>query len=175
MLVKIFRGLFVLTAILFLISCQSEWKTFSTPEGILTVSVPKDPISQQQPAGDLMMTLYKVETSDVYYLFSVLEIPENRIMGRSADKMLDDARNGAVANSGGTLVKEENLTKEGSPGRSIIVRAPDSSGMAFANLFILNKRTLVILTAITRGSDPTPPADVIRFFDSVKLKQSNTD
>jgi hypothetical protein len=79
----------------------SDWKTFSSPEGAFTVSIPEIPAGRKQavktPLGDLDEYRYALEAGDGTYTVAYLDYPAALMQGKDPLTLLDDSSGGLVA------------------------------------------------------------------------------
>src|SRR5262245_42559309 len=97
--------------ILLLYGCQRvTWREFSSKEGRLAVVVSGTPTEQQQHlntgVGAIDLHFFIVEQDGFQYLVSYNDYPAAMAREADADKVLDGARDGVVANLQGRLLNE---------------------------------------------------------------------
>ena len=131
-------SLVVLAGIFLLSGCGSkEFKEFKSPAGGFKVLMPGNPKEQTQntPGGALKM--YAVEERNGAYMAGFVDtpIPPNEPEAKTQQR-LDGARDGAVGNIKGTLVRESKIQLAGkNPGREIEANLPQNKGIVRARFY----------------------------------------
>jgi hypothetical protein len=149
-----------------------EWKTLTSEKGAFTISMPGTPTESQQTydtdAGPVTATLYMLELDggNVAYLAGFNDFDKKQVAGKDPQDMLDGARDGAVANVQGTLVKETKITLDGNPGREILVQAPGDM-LVYARVYLVKNRLLQALVVMPKKT--LKEGDVTKFLTSITL------
>ena len=155
-----------------------DWKPLTAGE--LTVSFPGDATAStrtnQTQVGEATTQVYQLdqekEHQEVFSL-SVTDYPAEALKKAVPGKLLENARDGLVAHSGGTLEKDVAVTldsgepKKKWPGRELVLRT-EKGQLMNVRLFLAGSRLYVLM--VVRGSDAVSDADYLKFADSFKLK-----
>ncbi|MEZ4451880.1 MAG: hypothetical protein R3B09_20620 [Nannocystaceae bacterium] len=152
-----------------------SWMEFSSDEGRCKLRFPAAPRSESMdapsPAGPIPTTTIAAEQRGAYYALAYSDYPVELVAESKLDNILDGARNGAVNNIGGTLLKEEQITFAGQKARAFEASA-SAEGMEVrlsARIFFVAPRLYVLLVVYPAGQ---VDAEAQRFFDSFELKAS---
>ena len=104
---------------------RGSWMEFRSDEAGFSARFPAAPKASTVPTpsvlGNLDQKMFSVEKDDAFYAVTVTEYPAEAVAGGDVATMLDGARDGAVANVKGKLVREEQLKVEGFPCRKMEV------------------------------------------------------
>jgi hypothetical protein len=73
--------------------------------------------------GSITATLVQVQKGEGVFLLTAATLPAERIASASAAQILADSQAGSLANTGGTLVTEKEITVGGFPGRDFLAKA----------------------------------------------------
>lgn len=119
------------------------------------------------PLGALDMHLFAVDRGAWAYLVTVLERLPDPLAAPGV--LLDRARDGAVANVRGRLVRETELTREGLPARRLEVVAGDEQHAQRVEMLLIlrGSRLYQAIVAAPASEAITPEAD--RFFAGVHV------
>jgi hypothetical protein len=96
--------------------------------------------------------------------------PVYRVNGRSPDRTLDMARDGALARTQTSKVSESRDTSDGNPTREFVARN-GGGGVMDSRLIVAGER-LYMLTAAFPSSSARREQDVRRFFNSFRIGSS---
>ncbi|GEM_PF-1827863 len=103
------------------------WKQFTSDDGGFSVWMPGTPKANSQTvqtlAGPLVLHTYLYEGTTSAYYAGYADYPASVIANADVQRLLDGARDGAVANVGGTLLSEKDVTMAGFPAREITIKA----------------------------------------------------
>jgi len=162
------------------------WVAFTAPDGSFTVRLPAEPKVQTETvpteAGDIAVAMYLVESGDRTVVVSHNGFPASvaDVIASGDDAfvqgLLDNSRDGAIANVSGTLQDEKQITVGGFPGREFTFNidsgsSPTGSAITGSARVVLVKDRLYQLISLTTA-DETSPAVVQAFFDSFQLTAS---
>lgn len=143
-------------------------------EGGFSIMLPGKPKFETKTinteAGYLTTNIYVVEANGVAYAVMYTDYPEEAIANLTAEQILDNARDGSVANSFGTLVKEEIISINGNPGRYITIAV--KGGGIRQRGYLVNNRIYSI--AIATSSDKMFIKTISKVLESFKLSNYNT-
>ncbi len=149
-----------------------DWSTLTSDGGGFTISMPGKPTESKQTydtdGGPVEAVLYMLELDggNVAYLAGYNDFKKEQIEGRNPQDMLDGARDGAVANVNGKLVKETKITLDGNPGRELKVEAPGDM-LVFARVYLVKNRLIQALVVMPKKT--LKEKDVTRFLTSLAL------
>jgi len=164
------RGsLVVLAGVFFLSGCGSkELKEFKSPAGGFKVLMPGNPKEQTQNTAAGQFKMYSVEERNGAYMagFADTPIPPNEPEAKTQIR-LDGARDGAVGNIKGTLVREAKIQLSGNPGREIEANLPQNKGIVRARFYIVGSRMYQIMVVGTKSFAGS--SDATKFLDSFAL------
>ena len=128
----------------------------------------KAPEVEHKPiTGGLSVSMFKVQYGTSGYIVTFDDF--NRTSGRSAEQILDGAKEGVLETTGGTLDKEDPLTLEGHPGIELSVSAT-TSGIAMrqrVRVYLVDGRVYQLIVVAPTWSGAS--ASEQEFFDSFKL------
>lgn len=151
----------------------TPWVSFASERWELTAEFPgavnSEVMSVPTVAGPIEMHLFSAETGGWAYMISALDGP---VIGGPVKvaKVLDGARDGAVANVGGRLVSETQLEHAGLPARRIEVLArPPEGEQRVIGLLVLRERRMYQALVVAPSPAPELPAAADRFFAALKI------
>jgi len=101
----------------------------------------------------------------MFFAVAVAAIP-NRLEEVGQEGVLDGARDGAVANTQGTLLSELIIEVEGNPGREVKISVDGGKATSIAKIFLVGDH-LYQAIVVTPRDDAYRPG-VRRFLDSVR-------
>ncbi|MBK7830599.1 hypothetical protein [Nannocystis sp.] len=130
------------------IAAPAPWVAFSSERWNFSAEFPVAPdsetLSLPTPAGPQTMDIFSCEHELWAYMISVVDGPATG--GTSSAKLLDSARDGAVANVRGRLVRETQQEHHGLPARRVEIvadAAPEAGGQQrLIGLLLLRQRRL---------------------------------
>lgn len=145
-----------------------EWFQFRSDEGRFTAEFPRAPTRKTIPVptaiGELEAISHEVEFEDAYYMVSTIDYATG--LESDPQSILDGSRDGTVANIGGELISERQLTIAGAPARRLLIRA-STSGVA-VNLDAVHCLVGNRLYQAVVIHKPSNPAGVERFLSEFK-------
>jgi hypothetical protein len=148
-----------------------EWHRLETPDGTFSVSLPGDAVKVDTPTksvtgGSFISHGLNVRASkDAVYGCSWWEDP-SRPKDRTAEQILDTARDGGLSSANAKLLSENSLTFQGHPARDI--RAIARGNAAYDNrVVIVGNRLYTLLVIDTSGRHDTESIE--RFFNSLQF------
>jgi hypothetical protein len=155
------------------VAAGGAWTDFSSAEGRFSAKFPSAPESQVLPTptavGNVEQKMFSVTSGMGFYAASFADYPETAMKDAVPATVLDGARDGAVKNVQGKLVKEDQIAIDGHPGRYLKIEATPQ-GQAIdveARIFLVKNRLYQMIVVRPRGSGGD--ADVSRFLGSFKL------
>jgi hypothetical protein len=130
------------------ITAPAPWVAFSSERWNFSAEFPVAPASETlslpSPAGPQTMDIFSCEHDLWAYMISALDGPTTG--PENPAKLLDSARDGAVANVRGRLVRETQLEHHGLPARRVEIfadAAPEAGGQQrLVGLLLLRQRRL---------------------------------
>jgi hypothetical protein len=157
-----------------------QWQSISRPDDGFRLDMPSDPKDLQVPAYNEMggtepvKMLFSSPDGDTTFAVTWADTPPvARVNNRSAERTLDQARDGMISRTQTTLVSESKLTTLPYPGREITAKNSEG-GFLEARLLYVNDR-LYTLMALFPSQNARREQDVVRFFNSfTPLRVSST-
>lgn len=145
------------------------WKSVVSEKGNYSLSFPGDPAPQdlKDDAGKYLATMYVLEmdNGNTAFMSSFSDLPLERTTS-GPDKILDDARDGALKNSQGTLESEKKITIDGFPGRELQIST--TNGMtSFVRVYLVNNRLYQAMGVMQTAK--ADKAKVRAFLESFRL------
>jgi ABC-type glycerol-3-phosphate transport system substrate-binding protein len=163
----------LLLVILVLAACAptANWQDFTGPEGDFTVmlpGIPKDETQQvESDIGEITVNLFQLPFGNFAYVVAYSDYPMDVVQSKGAQIILDGARDGAVTNTGGTLLEEQDIEIQGYPGRQLKVKSPDGEGIAQARMYLVGNRLYQIFVASPTADSGSP--DIPKYLESFRL------
>ena len=159
--------------ILVLSGCQRvTWKEFSSKEGRFSVLVPGTPSEQTQKldtgVGAIDLHFFVAEQDGFQYLVSYNDYPDAMVREADADKVLDGARDGVVANVQGRLLNEVKVWLANYPGRELRIRIPEGRQAMRTRLYFVGNRLYQV--GVLSAEDGAAADEVSKFLNSFKLR-----
>lgn len=152
---------------------EDTWMSFSSEEGRFTTRYPSSPkkevLKAPSPIGEIPTVMTAATLGDAFFAVAYSDYPKELIEASNRDAMLDGARDGAVNNVQGTLVKEDQITYAGEPARAFEATA-DKMGIKLkmhSRVFMKENR-LYQVTIVYPTTQKDVPLD--KFFDAFALK-----
>ena len=152
---------------------EDKWIEFSSQEGKFTAQFPSAPNKEvtqaPSPIGPIDSVIIAAQLGEAMFGVSYADYPDKILKDFKLDAGLDGARNGAINNIGGKLVKEEQITFAGQKARAFEATAT-AEGMNLryeSRLFFVSPR-LYQLIVVSKAEDKVPSQ---KFFDSFELKK----
>jgi hypothetical protein len=153
-------------------AAQSEWKQFTPKDGSFVVLFPGSPMEYKKTIKgsdgpvDVLLFEVLVPPGDGKFLVGYSEFPEASIKPGTEDKRLDNARDGAVANSKGTLLRQKILLLDSYPGRELDIKI-DAKTMVKVRLYAVKNR---LYQLVVFGNDELIHSkEAEKFLTSFKL------
>ncbi len=155
------------------------WK--SVDGGNFTVSFPADPTPSERndatQVGNIKSTVWDLKLEHETFTLSIAEYAPEVVKKLSPAQMIEGARDGAIANAGGSLEKDQVVFltegKKKWPGREFTMRppgAPDAGTQVWSvscRMYLVDNR----LFALIYTHDQTlNDADFAKFADSLSLR-----
>lgn len=156
-----------------------QWQLVSRPDEGFRVDMPADARETQVPAynegggSEPIKMLYSSPDADTVFAVSWADNPPvSRVNHRLPDLTLDQARDGMLARTRTTAVKENRNPVSGYPSREITAKNSEG-GLLDARFIVVNDR-LYTLMAMYPSSNARHEQDVVRFYNSFTLLHPDT-
>lgn len=152
------------------INAPAAWQEFSSAEGNFAVLMPGTPSyeknGQSTTLGPIDMHMFSLNIKrDAAYMIMYSDYPE--IVTRAKpDDLLDGGRNGALSNTKGKLVSEQNMSLDGFPGREIVIEVP-GKGIMKLRAFLVRQRLFQVLAVGTK--EKIEHEDTVKYLTSFRL------
>jgi hypothetical protein len=152
--------------------CQrATWREFSSKEGRFSVLVPGTLSEQTQnlttQAGAIDLHFFVVEQDGFQYLVSYNDYPDAMVREANADKVLDGARDGVVANVQGRLLNEAKVWLADYPGRELRIKIPEGRQAMRTRLYFVGNRLYQV--GVLSAEDGAAAEEIGKFLNSFKL------
>jgi hypothetical protein len=127
------------------------WQQLASPDKEFVIKMPGTPKTDVQDVptavGVVQLHTFTVDKGDSVYLVGYGDYPESLVRNADVSAMLDGARDGALANSGGTLIAEQQIQLQGYPGRELWIEATveGEKGLARARMYLVGARLYQVL------------------------------
>jgi hypothetical protein len=150
---------------------ENEWVEVRAEDGSFRVEMPGRPDrvrrSIQSPLGDAPVEMWLRHDGDRAFVVGYTEYPPDVRSRVGVEELLDSAREGAVANARGRLLRDEPREARGAAGRRIEIEAEGGAVRVRGDLFVTGRRLYQVLatTAPERAAAP----EVERFLASFEL------
>ena len=154
-----------------------SWQEYKAADQSFSVEMPTTPQDSSEtrstPAGDLTMQMMigNMKENGIYVV-AYMDYPSSSVKA-SSDMVLDFAANGAVSNSGATMVSKKSISIDGIPGREVEMTVPDSKvpggGRAIARIYWAAPRLYMMFVGGHESSEVFTTR--AKFLDSFKLQK----
>jgi hypothetical protein len=151
---------------------SAAWQEFRSNERGFVVRLPGPPIEQQErvrlPSGPVSVNLLVVERKqeETAYLVISCKLPAAVLKGRSAEQCLNDARDHAVANTPGKLIREKEIKLGAFSGRELRFQV-EGKGRVRQRIFAVKDTVYQLLIAGPKPATRSP--DAAKFLASFHL------
>ncbi|MBL8824223.1 MAG: hypothetical protein JNJ77_16680 [Planctomycetia bacterium] len=146
------------------------WNKVSLPTAGFKVNMPNPERKFMEDKGPddkpVFIRMHRGKEGKVSYLVTVSEFSLSYI-SQPAKTIFDNAREGSLARSGGSLVSEKDIKLDKVPGREFVVKAKEA-GFVRARVYVFNQRQYSVMVAGPKLEDLETP-ETKQFFDSFKL------
>jgi hypothetical protein len=152
----------------------ATWQPLTSAEGGFTVLMPTGYVNEKTPvdmggAAKANNISYRVEADGAYWGVSATDYPQ--AASRDPQKMLENARDGALKRWNGAVVSDQALTVAGKPAREVTYNVvSEGNSYTVRQRFVLISPQRVIQQAYVgqRGTEKSQQAE--QFFASLRLK-----
>jgi hypothetical protein len=150
------------------ITAKDEKFSITMPEGFDTPKRSVEPL--ETDAGKIDMISYLTSNERGACMVMYGSFPESVFEGKTTEKILDDARDSAMAKMGAKLDKQEDFKVDGYPARSCYYSG-SAQGTPFLSRFdyILVKPALYQVAFVGTSKEEVDKPDVQGYFKSFKL------
>jgi hypothetical protein len=151
----------------------TKWKPFVSKEGGFEITMPGSPTETKKTVktatGQLHVTVHSAEgKNEALFVVSYTDFTDADLKEGSVKKRLNNARDGAIGNTGGKLRSEEDIENSGIPGREIIIEK-DGAVIVKMRLFLVKRRLYQVMVL---GSGPDYSSKEVKMFlDSFHLNK----
>jgi hypothetical protein len=147
---------------------KSKLKLFTSAAGKYKVLLFPDPRKREQAAAGVTMyvAINDMGSRAILVAYADIPIPAGETAEQTQTR-LDGAKNGAIKNINGKLIREAKITLGKHPGRQFSAELPGSKGVMKARVYLVGKRLYQIMAVGPK--DFTDSADVKKMFDSFEL------
>jgi len=163
----------LLAVVLVAVPCAADgWEEFK-PEGLgFSVAFPAKPHAKEETIDlgegtSATVRTFQILAENAIYDVTVVDYPAGTVASAgSEDQVLDNARNGAVANAPGPMLSEAKIEFAGRPAREITIDM--SMGMVSrSRIFIVGDRLFNVAAIAAR--DKAKSENIEKYFASFKL------
>jgi len=173
-----FTAIATFSALLFLQAPETplrDWKEFSPEGGGFRVKMPGAPSKTtrtiETPSGDVKMTYYAIEREKTVFMVMRSDLPPDTV-AKDPKKVLDEARDNGVRNSGGTLREEKEIKLDGKPGREMLLDLPPSKvkggGIYRSRVYLIGRTHFQVMTMAPKSRENA--VETKAFLDSFRFK-----
>lgn len=156
------------------LAMAAAWQPLTSTEGGFTVLMPVGYVNEKAPvdmggAAKANNISYRVEADGAYWGVSTTDYPQ--AASRDPQKMLENARDGALKRWNGALQSDKALTVGGKPAREVVYTVVnEGSTYTVRQRFVLITPQRVVQQAYVgqRGTENSQQAE--QFFASLQLK-----
>ena len=147
-----------------------QFQEFRSDEGRFTVMMPGKPKTDNQtlesPVGKINMVMFTAGSSKAGCFVAYADYPEQLISSTDPQKLLEGAKNGAIANVKGKLISEASIDFHGFPAKEVNIEIPNKAFVTAR--FILTSPRFYELMFIA-PKDIGHEDDIRQFFNSFKI------
>ena len=167
---------FLLIIFLFITSCSLQEKInlteFSSKEGRMSVLLPGVPNESiktlNSDVGTIDLHIFDLDKGDIYFAVSYSDYPDSLVKSLSVSKHLDNAREGALANTMATLTAEEIIEVEGYEGRLLSAKIGEDYALRAKFFLVGNRLYQLIIVTNKNNLYSSHIKEVIDSFKSLK-------
>jgi hypothetical protein len=157
---------------------DSDWQTFTPPNGGCTVLMPGTPVAQSLPVPGLTITQYMVERKNINTAFAVAfcDVPPQNVRPSLLRDVANSSRDGILAKmSGGKVISEAEISLGNMPGREYQIQ-PTTRGTFIGRVYLAKIGGTHRLYLLIAGGDTIQPGTgyAVRFFDSFQVTAPTT-
>ena len=169
------RGILFAALVCSFAAFAGDWKPFDTAEFTASFhgEVKTSSRTDDTQIGQVKSSVYSFENDHEAFTLSITDYPPELVSKSLPTKMLEGARDGAVANVGGTLDKDigifidSGLPKKKWPGREFTLHTGQGLMMNSRVYLVANKLFTLLMV---RDGTVKDDADFVKFAESLKLK-----
>lgn len=158
-------------------SLNLVWQEYKSEDESFTVQMPTKPVEEVESKATIMgsiqsHTMAGSMGADGIYVVAYTDFPSDSVKA-PASFVLDGAAQGAVNNSGATMVSKKSISLDAYPGLEVEMTVPSSKvpggGLAVCRIYWVAPRIYMMFVGGHEGSEIY--RDRARFLDSFKLKK----
>lgn len=153
----------------FAAAAQTEWVTFSSPEGRFSLQFPEKPTAEVNHAIADKPTMYSF-TAKSRTIGCFASYADYRVSDGQQQSALDNIRNAIVSNNGGRLLDETKISINGNPGRQLLMSKTTENGSELiyhSRMYLVGSRLYQIVAIYLKGDSQSP--ELPKYFDSFRL------
>ena len=153
---------------------NSSWQEFRSTEGRFTALFPGSPRSQNLSVptaiGAVTANMVLLDSSDGAVGVMYADYPWTLIQQGNVDKMLDGARDGAVANVNGRLVEEKPISLLDAPGREYLIQIKETA-FCRSRIYLVKNRLYIVQALGSKERVQSKEAE--KFLNSFEFQKDN--
>ena len=153
---------------------NATWQEFRSGEGRFTALFPGTPQPKTQTVftaiGNVTAFMYMVDSSDGAVGVMYADYPPALVQQGDVTKMLDGARDGAIANVKGKLVEESRSSLQGAPGREYLIQIKESA-FCRSRIYLVKNRLYIVQALGSKQQVQSREAE--RFLDSFEFEKDD--
>jgi hypothetical protein len=153
-----------------------EFKPYRSDEGRFSILLPGEPERMVQkvdtPFGALELIMYQAGSKKIGFMVGYADYPQKMFESADIEKMLDDARDGAVQNIQGKLIDEKVLDFHGNPGRELEIKVPNKATIK-SRIILIGTRLYQVM--VVSESKSALRKNCPKFFESFKVDGLSDD
>jgi hypothetical protein len=146
------------------------WVLWNAPTEGFSLTMPKPDRSQMTDkdanADPVTIQIFRARQGKVQFLVTVSEFAE-RYISQPPKTIYDNARQGSLARSGGSVIREKEHVLGKTSGREFVLKIKENAFIR-AQVFVFNKRQYSVMMAAEK-QEQLENDDAQRFFNSFKL------
>jgi hypothetical protein len=155
-------------------SARNGWQVYKPKDESFSVMMPATPVdsvaSKPTDVGTLDVHLSLADMGDQAYLVGYSDYPDS-FKSLPPETVLAGAENGAITESGSTLLSKKSITIDGHPGVELVLQPPNSAATgvsrAYSRLYWVAPRMYILFAGGAETSEVNQRS--IKFLDSFAL------
>lgn len=157
-------------------SAAEPWQAVNTDGLGFAIEMPGNPKVEEQDVDlgegkSAKMRTIQMLSPNAIFDVTIADYPAGMTQSLGPDTMLDNARDGALANAPGPLKSESKVVFAGQPARELLVDM--TMGMTLRSYIFLVQDRLYIIGAITRNGTERS-ADIEKYFGSFAIDKAGS-
>lgn len=156
------------------LAMAANWQPLTSNEGGFTVLMPAGYVNEKAPvdmggAAKANNVSYRVESDGAYWGVSTTDYPQ--AASRDPQKMLTNARDGALKKWNGTVRSDQAITVAGKPAREVVYDVVDNgTTYTVRQRFVLISPQRVVQQAYVGKPGTAQSPEAQQFFSSLQFK-----